>query len=143
MTPLEGQILEELNRTLRALGELLGTEVVLPVRHHIDERVGEITAALRSEGRTARDTALGLMQVMFPGDAEPPAQWWRTPLGRACATHSVGLYPDQVKANSAADILGVGPSRVYQLLDSGKLLRHPDGGVTRASVMQRVAHQRS
>jgi hypothetical protein len=143
MTPLEGQILEELNRPLRALGELLGTEVVLPVRHHIDERVGEITAALRSEGRAARDTALGLMQVMFPGDAEPPAQWWRTPLGRACATHSVGLYPDQVKANSAADILGVGPSRVYQLLDSGKLLRHPDGGVTRASVMQRVAHQRS
>jgi hypothetical protein len=143
MTPLEGQILEELNRPLHALGGLLGTEVVRPVRHHIDERVGEITAALRGEGRAARDTALGLMHVMFPRDAEPPAQWWRTPLGRACATHSVGLYPDQVKANSAADILGVGPSRVYQLLDSGKLERHPDGGVTRASVMRRVAGQPS
>jgi hypothetical protein len=143
MTPLEGQILEELNRPLHALGELLGTEVVRPIRHHIEECVGEITAALRSDGRAARDTALGLMRVLFPRDAEPPAPWWRTPLGRACAPYSVGLYPDRVRANSAAAILGIGPSRVYQLLDSGKLTRHPDGGVTRASVMRRVAHQDS
>lgn len=143
MTPLEGQILEELNRPLHALGELLGSEVVRPVRHHIEERVAEITAALRDDGRAARDTALGLMRVMFPRDAEPPAQWWRTPLGRACATYTVGLYPDRVQANNAAAILGIGPSRVYQLLESGKLTRHPDGGVTRASVMRRIAHQRS
>lgn len=143
MTPLEGQILEELNRPLHALGALLGTEAVRPIRHHIEECVGEITAALRSDGRAARDTALGLMRVLFPWDAEPPAQWWRTPLGRACATYSVGLYSDRVRANSAAAILGIGPSRVYQLLDSGKLTRHPDGGVTRASVMRRVAHQDS
>jgi hypothetical protein len=35
----------------------------------------------------------------------------------------------------------VGPSRVYQLLEAGKLDRHPDGGVTRSSVMRRVAQQ--
>lgn len=143
MTPLEGQILEELNRSLHALGDVLGTDVVRPVRHRIEERVGEISAALGSEERLARDTAIALMRVMFPRDAEPPAPWWRTPLGRACATHTAGLYPDRIQANGAAAILGIGSSRVYQLLDSGKLTRHPDGGVTRASVMHRVAHQRS
>ena len=69
-------------------------------------------------------------------------QWWRTPLGRECATYSVGLYPDRIQAARAAEILGIGPSRVYQLLHAGKLVHHPDGGVTRASVMRRVAHQR-
>lgn len=142
MTPLEGQILEELSRPLQPLGELLGPEHVSGVRYRIEQRVDEITTLLHSDARTARATALALMRALFPPSAEPPAQWWRTPLGRECATYSVGLYPDRIQAARAAEILGIGPSRVYQLLHAGKLVHHPDGGVTRASVMRRVAHQR-
>jgi hypothetical protein len=38
-----------------------------------------------------------------------------------------------------AAMLGVSRGRVYQLIEAGKLDRHPDGGVLRSDILQRVA----
>ena len=142
MGPLEGQILEELGRPVDLLGRLLGREVIGPVRHRIDERAAALATTLTGADRAgAATTASAIMGVLFPGGLEPPHGWWRTPLGRACAVHCADHHPRRIQANVAAEILGVGPSRIYQLVDAGKLEKHPDGGVTRSSVMQRVAQQ--
>jgi hypothetical protein len=142
MGPLEGQILEELCRPIDVLGRLLGLEAVDPLRRRVGERVTALAETLTSGDQVAAAaTTRSLMGVLFPRDVEPPHGWWRTPLGRACAVHCADHQPPRIQANVAAEILGVGPSRVYQLLGAGKLDRHPDGGVTRSSVMRRVAQQ--
>lgn len=79
------------------------------------------------------------MAVVFPDDATPPPAWWRSPLGRMCARHCLDRQPERMSAPAAAETLGIGPSRVYQLRASGKLTPHPDGGVTWASVAGRLA----
>jgi hypothetical protein len=50
---------------------------------------------------------------------------------------------EAVSASVAAAMLMVTRSRVYALLNEGKLDRHPDGGVVRTSVMQRIGRPSS
>lgn len=72
---------------------------------------------------------------------DPEPQWWRSPLGRAVAA-SIGTDDAQaVGASVAAAMLGISPSRVHALAEGGKLDRHPDGGIVRASVMRRLVAQ--
>lgn len=85
----------------------------------------------------AAETCLDVLGALFaPGD--PPDEWWRTPLGRACA-RTYGYADESVTQATAARLLGVGRARVGQLLGAGKLDRTPDGGVLRGSVMRRIA----
>lgn len=77
--------------------------------------------------------------ALWPDTCAPPDEWWRTPLGRLCAMSLARDDSEAVTVSGAAAMLGVHRRRAYQLVDTGKLERHPDGGVTRASVMARLA----
>jgi len=46
---------------------------------------------------------------------------------------------EAVTPSVAAAMLGVSRGRVYQLIEAGKLDRHPDGGVVRSDILLRLA----
>ena len=60
-------------------------------------------------------------------------------LGRLCARSVDYGDSDSVTRSVAAAMLGVHPGTVAQLAHRGTLDRHPDGGITRASVLLRIA----
>lgn len=138
MNPLTRQIAREVSEAAAPFGALLGPDVVVELDRRI--RAGAPTWAAqltRDDDRLAAQTVVDLMAVL--GDPEP--SWWRTPLGRAVAA-SVGTEDaEAVRASAAAAMLGISPGRVHQLADAGKLDRHPDGGIVRASVMRRLVAQ--
>lgn len=78
------------------------------------------------------------------GDESPPTtEWWRTPLGRAAARSlsiDPGIAAESVSAIIAGEMLDISRQRVMQLIEAGKLERHPEGGVTRSSVLARLAN---
>ncbi|MFD3592601.1 hypothetical protein ACFWU5_07705 [Nocardia sp. NPDC058640] len=81
---------------------------------------------------------IDLAGVAWPDDVEPA--WWRTPVGRAVG-RSVGMIDeaDSVSQTVAAAMLGVAPGTVASMMSRGcDLDRHPDGGITRASVIARI-----
>lgn len=103
----------------------------------LDDREADDAIGVSSDD-IAAETAQDIMCGLWP-QADPPPEWWQTPLGRAVA-RSYGIGGSEaVSAAVAGSMLGVTRARVYQLLDDGKLDRHPDGGVVRASVARRVA----
>lgn len=87
------------------------------------------------DDKLAAQTAIDLAAVL--PDAIPDG-WWATPLGKLIA-QSVG-HPsaEAVSFSGAAAMLGVSKGRVQQLVSGGKLDRHPDGGITAASVRIRA-----
>lgn len=99
-----------------------------------------VTPALCSDDE--HEVAQAVIDLASALDLGPatPASWWASPVGRICAASLAGITPSSDRATAAqtADMLGVGLARVYQLRDAGKLDRHPDGGVTLASVYQRL-----
>lgn len=84
------------------------------------------------DDRLAAQTAIDLAALIIPDGI--PDDWWATPLGRLVA-QSVG-HPaaEAVSFSAAGAMLGVSKGRVQQLVTAGKLERHPDGGITSASV---------
>jgi DNA-binding protein Fis len=82
-----------------------------------------------------------LMATLWPG-SPPPDNWWRTPLGRACARSTVSNAAEALTYSRAAALLGVHRGTVSQLVSRGTLERHPGGGVVAGSVMQRLARGR-
>lgn len=91
-----------------------------------------------TDDRLAAETVRDLIWALWR-DADPPAEWWRTPLGRLCARSVDYGDSDSVTRSVAAAMLGVHPGTVAQLAHRGTLDRHPDGGITRASVLLRIA----
>ncbi len=87
----------------------------------------------------AAETARELCGVLWPPDGEPPAEWWHTPLGRACAAGLAIAETRSVAPHLAAVMLGINRARVYQLVNDGVLQRHPDGRLDRRAVLKRVA----
>ena len=67
------------------------------------------------------------------------ADWWRTPLGRVCARSLGHDTADAVTHSTAAAMLGIKVGSVGPMVHRGYLDRHPDGGVTRSSVLARLA----
>lgn len=98
----------------------------------------QIASALASEDASVAATVAADLYVLAHGDSDPDPEWWQTPLGRAIARVDHDSA-EAVMPSTAARMLGIGVQRVYQLRADGKLDRHPDGGVTRASVMARLA----
>jgi hypothetical protein len=92
------------------------------------------------DDRLAAQTAIDVMAALWPhGDPEQIGQptWWRTPLGRLIG-RSIGSDDEAVSLSVAAAMLGVSRSAVSHLLARGQLDRHPDGGVVRSSILQRL-----
>lgn len=99
---------------------------------------GRVAPSLCSDDEhEVADAVIDLASALDIGEHTDP-EWWATPVGQICAASLAGVTTDQVAAIQAARMLGIGKARVYQLIDAGRLERHPDGGVTLASVYQRM-----
>jgi len=85
-------------------------------------------------------TAQAIIAALWPAGVAPA--WWQTPLGRAVSGELAGVTPtsEVIKIAEAARMLGMSHSRVIQLADDPWLLARSGGGVTLASVYQRIAH---
>jgi hypothetical protein len=85
-----------------------------------------------------------LMPVLYPGSGEnfnPPRRWWRTPVGLVVARRLGHPTAQAVPDVLAGAMLGITRHAVHDLIARGKLARHPDGGVSVASVRQRLCLQ--
>ncbi len=118
-----------------------GDDVVDALRGLVRVRAGrwadEMLGGAEAEavGRAAR-----LVSTLYPGDRafDPPAEWWRTPLGRATARRVGHPAAESVSYATAGAMLGISRQGVHDLVRRGRLPRHPDGGVPSAAVRDRL-----
>ena len=134
------QLAEELGGIARALGDVFGPDLRVEMETRLESGCRVFAAKLCSDDdRLAAEAVLTLICARWPLAAEPPPPWWRTPVGRMVA-RSVGRYATEAVTRSvAAAMLGVHPDTVARLVARGTLVRHPDGGIVRASVLARLA----
>ncbi len=79
-----------------------------------------------------------LLAALYPeGFAVSPA-WWGTPLGQVVARRLGHPHAASVSRTVAGAMLGITRQAVQDLINRGKLARHPDGGVSVASVRERL-----
>lgn len=136
---VRAQLAEEISARSYALGALLGVHVMEAMSRSVELRAPIWAAQLvqDDDDRLAAQTVIDVMAVLWPTD--PPAEWWRTPLGRVCA-RSIGTDDaESVSHSVAAAMLGIGRGSIGPMVSRGNLDRHPDGGVVRASVLARLA----
>lgn len=137
---ISAQLTDELDaRLVGPVRDLLGLDLAETLTTRLRERAPMLAAQLATgDDRLAAATRVDVLHALW-GDADPDSDWWRTPVGRLCA-RSVGRDDaDAVSHSVAAAMLGVTRGTVSQLVHRGTLDRHPDGGVTRASVLMRLA----
>ncbi|WP_206793843.1 hypothetical protein [Amycolatopsis sp. MtRt-6] len=130
-------------RLLDPLEILLESELE-SVRSRLAERAGAWAAhMLGADAELATRTAIRLVSVLYPGDGpfDPPAEWWRTPLGIVVAWRAGHPGADAISYAVAGAMLGVSKQAVHDLVNRGKLDRHADGGVTTASVHDRISQR--
>lgn len=141
---LARQIEDELQAVADRLTGVLGLDLVDILYERARQRSLMLAAQLRSDEMSdgiAAETVIDLMCAIWP-QVDPDPEWWRTPLGQACAASLGSDEAQAVSASVAASMLQITRARVYQLIDAGKLDRHPDGGVVRASVTRRLSAAR-
>lgn len=140
---LARQIADELDRAAWPLVGLLGGDIIDVVSRRIRDRAPMLAFQLAREDddQLAGQTAIDLLCALFPsGDPEDrDPGWWRTPLGRACG-RSLGTDGTSVSHSVAASMLGIERGSIGKMIGLGVLDRHPDGGVLRTSVLQRIEH---
>lgn len=145
MTTVEGvevQLRDELGARLQALGALLGPDMTIAMHEALRMHLPSMAVQLAQDrdDRLAAQTAVDVMCALWT-DSDPPPEWWRTPVGRMVA-RSVGAdETDAVTHSVAAAMLGVPRGSVGTLVHRGQLDRHPAGGVTRGSVLARLARK--
>lgn len=104
------------------------------------EQMAESIGA-RLAGADDRRVCTDVMSLLWP-DAAPEdcghSAWWATPLGRWCA-RTLDAPDRPVTYATAAGMLGVARGTVSVMVSRGTLGRHPAGGVSRASVLHRLA----
>lgn len=119
-----------------------------PLLGPIHDRVrgdAEMWAAqlLGSDDALATATAARLIGALYPGHPgdeafDPPASWWASPFGRVVLRRIGHPARERVSYAAAGAMLGITRQGVHDLIARGKLRRHPDGGVTTASVRDRA-----
>jgi hypothetical protein len=118
---------------------------VTPVRDHIARKAEcWATDLLGDDEPVAVATAARLIAALYPSDGpfDPPAEWWRTPLGQVVVARVGHPFAEAVPYSVAGAMLGVTRQFVHNLVSRGRLDRHPDGGVTVASVRARLLRYR-
>ncbi|MDR7380735.1 hypothetical protein [Promicromonospora iranensis] len=122
-------------------GEPQAYDVVGPVRERARIEA-EVWAAqlLGRDERLAGRTAARLVASLFPADGpfDPPDEWWGTAFGRVVAQRVGHPGRTAVSFAVAGAMLGITRQGVHDLVKRAKLARHPDGGVTTASVQARL-----
>lgn len=116
-----------------------------PVLDQLRDRATEQARAwadelLHGTEQQAMYVVVRLVSALYPADEvfDPPAQWWRTPLGQVTARRIGHPTVPAVTNAVAAAMLGVTRQGVHDLLNRGKLIHHPDGGVDVTSVRERL-----
>lgn len=103
------QLHDELQHALEPLGVLMGDQVQQQLSTALQGRSEAVLEALA--GDAGESVAVAVLAVVW-GSGEPPATWWRSPLGRLVGPR----LPDApVTHQVAADILGVKRGTVSQL----------------------------
>ncbi|GAA4610355.1 hypothetical protein GCM10023195_42430 [Actinoallomurus liliacearum] len=118
-----------------------GDEAVGALRRSVRDRAEDwADRMLDGDERTATHTIARMMATLYPGDEpfDPPADWWRTPLGQVVVRRVGHPYARAVSYSVAGAMLGITRQGVHDLVTRGKLERHPDGGVTPESVRDRL-----
>ncbi|MGW1059284.1 hypothetical protein [Micromonospora rubida] len=118
-----------------------GDEAVAALRDLVRIRAGRwAERIIDGDDATAIGMVMRVVATLHPDDGPfaPPPEWWGTPLGRAVAWR-VG-HPTAVSVSYAVAgaMLGITRQGVHDLVNRGRLARHPDGGVTSASVRDRL-----
>ncbi|GAA0529001.1 hypothetical protein GCM10011581_30730 [Saccharopolyspora subtropica] len=131
------------NRLLDPLTILLESEAATAtLQRRVDRAVGEWAAQLLGpDDERAVHLCARLLAALYPDDGpfNPPETWWRTPLGQVVARRVGHPGTDHVPYATAGAMLGITRQGVHDLVNRNKLARHPDGGVTTASIRARLA----
>lgn len=138
VTLVENRLLDPLEILLESSSDLV------PVRSRVVELADTWARRLRSEDATlAQRTVIRLVVALFPGDEpfDPPAGWWRTPLGQVMARRVGHPGAEAVSYSVAGSMLGISRQGVHDLVTRGKLRRHEHGGVASSSVRDRINQQ--
>ncbi len=95
---------------------------------------------LAADDEAAVAAIVRVVATLYPGDEpfDPPVAWWRTPMGQATARRVGHPTADRVSYPVAGAMLGITRQGVHDLVNRGKLERHPDGGVAPASIRDRL-----
>lgn len=126
-------------RLLDPVEILFGDAGDLPAR--ADDLARELAATIEGGDEQAAVYAIArLIGALYPSDGpfDPPADWWRTPLGRATARRMGHPAAHSVSYSVAGAMLGVTKQGVHDLVRRGKLTKDADGGVTTESVRARL-----
>jgi hypothetical protein len=118
-----------------------GDDAVESVRRTVRTRAETwATRMLDGDDRTAAHTIIRVISTLYPGDTpfDPPAAWWRTPLGQVVVGRVGHPTARAVSYSLAGAMLGITRQGVHDLVTRGKLDRHPEGGVTPESVRARL-----
>ena len=147
MLPSRSELTDDIVRLveIRALDplEILldGHETVRAMRDVVAGRAG-IWAHRMLNGTDAEAVGaiMRLVTAVYPSDGafDPPVDWWRSPLGRVLAWRVGHPTAESVSYAVAGAMLGITRQGVHDLVTRRKLVRHPDGGVTPASVRERL-----
>ncbi|WJK39835.1 hypothetical protein O7608_25860 [Solwaraspora sp. WMMA2056] len=124
--------------------EILLDDPLDDLRGRVNRRADTLaTALLDGDDTAALHTAIRLHSSLHPGDGpfDPPVDWWRTPLGQVVAARFGHPTAAGVSLPVAGAMLGISRQGVHDLVRRGKLDRHPDGGVTSASIRDRLRAQ--
>lgn len=137
------QLCAELRTALRPFATLAGFQAMVEWEDALLSRVPALAGRLCQDDseHLAYETCVDVMGALWPRllpDAAGRPQWWQTPLGRVCARALENDDTDMVSRSTAAAMLGVTHGTIQQLVHRGSLERHPEGGLTRASVLARL-----
>lgn len=88
--------------------------------------------------REGIEAAERVLPLVTDAAGEAPLHFWSTHLGRLVARH-IGTGGEAATRQEVAAILGFTRQRVHQMVTSGPLREHPDGGVDNASLVRHFA----
>ena len=112
-------------RLLDPLEVLLeGDDAVDAMRRLVRLRAGQWADALHAgDDVTAVRIAARLIATLYPGDRafDPPADWWRTPLGQVVARRVGHPAAESVSYATAGAMLGISRQGVHDLVRRGRL----------------------
>lgn len=141
MDDLARQLLDLMGGRLLDPLEILLDDPLTDLREQCKLAAGSLAGRLLSpDDKVATHAVARVVGALYSGDDEfdPPADWWRTPLGRIVLIRVGHPYTETVSYAVAGAMLGVTRQGVHDLVTRNKLTRHPDGGVTVTSIRERI-----